>query len=532
MSKKIIIFTAVVLTLLFFLSSPFLHFSQQNSSKKPQYGGTLRVKSFLNTFNTELDPANPQSFVFISEHLYDGLVKLDKNLSPVPSLAEYWEISSDGKIYTFHLRRGVKFHHGRELTADDVKYSLERLININTNSPFHRFFTPKVVGAQEYRDGETEEIEGFKVRDKYTFEIHWIKPYVSCLYLLSMHFCKILPKELLSDRGSRFFSSPSGTGPFQWESWLRSPTLEIVGITLERNENYFGGRPFVKFLEFSPYFTLDHFVEKEIDITPVLSRRVLSEDYQIFKDGSLNLSFLGMSCNISPLDSKKIRMALSYGIDKSAIARAAFSFEYLYELTNNYIPAKLPGFFPLENKYGYNPVIAKRIIRDAGFSAENSFPTLILFLESPRTDIKLKIYREIRSQLDVLGIRLRLRFYDTPEEVKKTSEPYLVLVKRVMDFPDAENIVKPLFSSGSINNIFNYSNSDLESLLVQAESTKSWTKRKQFFRKMESILVSEIPALPLFTNQQRIAVQPYVRKVVVPLLGFHYLNASKIWLDK
>lgn len=529
--EPILIFTRLlVLSLL--LSYPLADFAQKNDLKMPRYGGTLRVKSFEGEFRSELDPASPESYIFISEHLYDGLVKLDKNLSPVPSLAEYWIISADGTEYTFHLRKGVFFHHRRELTAEDVKYSLERIIDRETKSPYSEFFTTRVVGAQDFRNGDAEEVRGFKVKDKYIFEIQWAKPYISALYLLSMPFCKILPKELVMSRGKRFFSKPYGTGAFKFHYWIRSPQLEIVGIRLERNNVYFGGKPYVDALEFSPYYTLDHFLEKEVDIIPVLSEKVLTDEYQVFKDGSLNQSFLGMSCNIHPLDKQVVRRALSHGINKSAIARAAYNIIYLYELTHNYIPSKLPGFFPLDNRYGYDPDKAMQLLREAGFSEETQFPALTLFLELPRSEEQSRIYREVRDQCAAMGIRLRVRYYKSLDEVKNSKEPYLVMLKRVTSFPDAEKIIRPLFSSGSPFNVCNYSNPELDRLLEEAESTKSWTNRIKLFQQMEEILVSDVPAIPLFTNQQRIAVQPYVRKVEVPLLGFYYLDASKVWLDK
>lgn len=531
-AKKCLSFFSCFLILTLVFSIPLFNLPGNNNIKKPQYGGTLRIKSFANVFRAELDPASPQSFIFLSEQLYDGLVSLDKNLTVIPALAEYWEISADGKQYTFHVRKNVTFHHGRELSAEDVKYSLERLINKNSESPYYQFFTPKVVGAQDYREGKAKDVAGFKVRDKYTFEIHWEKPYISCLYLLSMHFCKILPRDLVMDKGKGFFSKPSGTGPFQFDYWLRSPQLEIVGVRLKRNEKYFGGKPYVDAVEFSPYYTLDHFLEKEIDIIPVLSSKVLTEDFQVYQDGSLNMSFLGMSCNISPLDRQIVRKAISYGINKSAVARAAYTFAYLYELTNNYIPAKLPGFYPVDEEYEYDPERANQMLQEAGFSPEKKFPSLALFLKSPRTEVTSKIYRELRNQLDELGIKLRARYYKFPEEIKTQNEPYLVLTDRVMDFPDAENIIRPLFSSKSIFNVFHYSNPEIDRLLGEAESEKSWTMRIKLFHQMENILSADIPAIPLFTNQQRIAVQPYIREVEVPLLGFYYLDASKIWLDK
>jgi ABC-type transport system substrate-binding protein len=479
----------------------------------------------------EFDPTSPESSIFILEQIYDGLVRLDKNLSIMPCLAEYWEISQDGKKHTFYLRMGVKFHNGRELSAEDVKFSLERVLDKKTNSPYYQFFLPRVVGAKEFREGKTKDVAGFKVIDKYSFEIHWTKPYVSALYLMSMHFCKILPRDLVLDQGRRFFQRPSGTGPFKFDYWLRTPQLEIVGIRLKRNESYFDGKPYLGAVEFCPFFTLDHFMNREIDSIPVMSERLLTLNFQIFQDGLLHPIFLGMSCHIPPLDRVAVRKAISRSFNKSEVARDIFDMKYVRRVINNYIPSRLPGFFPREEE-SYDIEKARQMLQDAGFSAEEEFPTLTLLIDLPRTRMKFRIYKALRKQLDALGIKLRLHYYKSLEEIRSYKKPYLVFTGRVMSFPDPEDIIRPLFFSKSIFNIFNYANPELDKLLQEAEIERSWTKRINLFHQIEQILVSDVPALPLFSHQNRVAMQPYVRGVEVPSLGFYYLDARKIWLDK
>jgi len=532
MLKKKNPFLFLVLFFILVFSLPLFDLAEKNNQKKPRYGGVLRVKSFENVLRTELDPASPDSYIFVSEQIYDGLVRLDKNLNIVPCLAEYWKISDDGRKYTFYLRKGIKFHHGKELSADDVKFSLERLINKKTGSHYYQFFTAKVVGAEDYREGKTISVKGFKVRDKYTFEMLLLKPYVSALYLMSMNFCKILPRDRVLSKGKGFFSKPSGTGPFKFSYWLRSMTLDIVGFRLERNDEYFGGKPYLKAVEFSPYFSLRHFSNKEIDIIPVLSEKLFNTDCQVFQGGSFNLIFLGMSCHIPPLDRKIVRKAILYGINKKEVVLVSYSTKYKPEVTNSYIPAKLPGFFPKDDEDNYDSKKAKEILLKEGFSTEKKFSTLTLFIDLPRTEIKYKVYRELKKQLDVLGIKLRLRYYKSLDEIKSYKEPYLVFLERLMNFPDPEDVIRPLFFSKSFFNVFGYSSPELDRLLEEAEEERSWTRRIELFHQIEQILFSDVPAIPLYSNQQRVAVQPYIRGVKVPLLGFYYLEARNIWLDK
>ncbi|MFP4083175.1 MAG: ABC transporter substrate-binding protein [Candidatus Aminicenantes bacterium] len=500
--------------------------------KKPRSGGVFRLKSFADTFRRELDPASPESFIFISEQIYDGLVDLDNHFNIVPSLAEYWEISSDRKTFTFHLRKGVRFHHGREISAEDVKYSLQRILDRKTRSPYFQFFLPRVAGAEAYREGKSSHVQGFRVLDRYTFQIRWTKPYISALYLLSMHFCKVLPKDLLEEKGENFFLNPSGTGPFKFSYWVRTSRLEIAGVHLERNEEYFGGAPYVKAVEFCPLYTLEHFLNGEIHSIPVLSERLLNSQYQIFVDGSLHRVFLGMSCRIPPLDDPAVRRAISFGINKKALVRASQDIRTLKQGVSSYIPSQLPGFFPDEVEDTYDLEKAARGLKRAGFSPEKEFPSLTLFLSLPRTELKIKIYRELRKQFENLGIRLKVDFYKSTQHIKQSKKPYVVLMDRLMNIPDPEDIIRPLFHSKSIFNLLGYENPLLDELLQKAEVEKSWTRRINFFHQIEEILLSDVPAVPLYSQQNRVAMQPYVRGVDVPPSGLYYLEAKNIWLAK
>ncbi len=489
------------------------------------------MKSFASTFNLQLDSAHPDSYIFLSEQIFDGLVKLDKDLNPVPALAEYWTISEDDTKYTFYLRKGVQFHNGDELTAEDVKFSLERLLDRQTDSPYYQFFLPRVVGAAEFREGKRENVAGFRIIDEHTFEIQWTKPYVSALYLLSMHFCKILPREQVQGRERSFFSRPIGTGPFAYDSLILDPQGNVVGVTLKRNGQYYGGSPYLEAIEFSPHFTLEHFLNGEIDCIPVTSDRLLTPDFQVFLDGSLHPIFLGMSCHIPPFDRPIVRKVIKYGIDKRQLARDTFDWRFIRAVTDNYIPHRLTGFYPKYDEVSFDLLKAIQTLREAGFTEDNEFPTITLLIEEPRTNLKNDIYRAFRIQLETLGIRLRLRYYSSLDEVKEFKAPYLIFMGRVMDFPDPEDIIRPFFYSKSVFNVFGYSNPEMDRLLMEAE-VESWTKRKNLFHQIERILFEDVPSLPLFSQQNRVAMQPWVRGVEVPPLGFYYLDVKKIWLDK
>ncbi|HOW84666.1 MAG TPA: ABC transporter substrate-binding protein [Candidatus Aminicenantes bacterium] len=503
----------------------------QDVKELPRYGGTFRIKGFSAPFNQIFDPAGPAHH-FITEQLFDGLVKFDGRFHPMPALAEYWTITDGGTRIVFHLRRGVRFHNGRELAADDVKFSLERLVKDRPDNSLARLFAGKVVGAEEYRAGQAAEVDGFRVLDPATFEIRWLRPYVAGLYLLGMYACKILPRDLVEGQGRSFFYRPVGTGPFKFAEWLRGPQLEILGVRLERNQDYHDGPPFLAALEYSPHFTDEQFLSGDIHLVSVTSERLLRGGFRVLENGTLKSYFLAFSCDIPPLDRPEVRRALALGLDKARLAAASDQPGTLHQVLDNFIPPYLPGFFPRAAE-PFTDVDAARLLLDRLLPVGGRKALkLTLLYDGPKTDETSGFARELGRQLEALGIGLDVRSLRRPEDARAVRQPYLRFLAYDMDFPDPENILLPLFYSGSPANAMSsrYDDPRLDDLLERSAAETSWERRTDLFRTMEKILLEEAPAVPLFTERIRIAVQPQVRGIELPAMGFIFLDARRIWL--
>jgi len=510
---------------------------QNNPEGRPRPGGTLLIKAYQTPFNPIFDPA-ASSHYFVVEQLYDGLVKFDNNFLVIPCLAEYWTISDDGRRITFYLRKGVKFHDGREMTAEDVKFSLERLVQNRPGNVCYQYFISRVVGAEEYWRGKTGEVSGFRIIDPYTFEIQWTRPYVSSLglNLLSMYYCKILPKNLLLAQGNGFFQKPVGTGPFKFAYWLRNtkfdaPNLEILGVRLERNVHYFGKKPYLDALEYSPYFSDNDFAAGDVHIIPMTSNALVHNRAQILENSSLRSAFLALSCHIPPLDRPDVRRALALGINRAGLAAVAAAPSSVPQLTENYIPPLLPGFFPKDVSQGYEPDKARMLLARLLPESGGRLP-LALVLPLPKRDIYPGLIRELERQLDALGIGLDVKYIRSAEDIRTIGVPYLKFLEWTMDFPDPEDIVLPLFASRSSANELNshYANPRLDALLEQSEVETSSEKRTDLFREMEQILFEDVPSIPLYTERIRIALLPSVHGAKLPALGFYFLDTKDIWL--
>ena len=528
------LFSLSFLSLLIFLGAsgspvPLL---QKSPAATPRYNGTFRIKGYLTPFRQDFDPAAASAY-FICEQLYDGLVKFDSHFNLVPSLAEYWTVSDGGTRITFYLRQGVRFHNGRELTADDVKYSLERLVKKRPGNTYYQYFTRKVVGAEEYWQGKASEVTGFRVVDKSTFEIRWTRPFVSGLYLLGMYYCKILPKDLLESQGRGFFQKPVGTGPYKFAEWIRSRRLDILGVGLERNPYYFGKRPYLSAIEYSPYFTDDQFEEGSVHMISVTSERILRKRYQILENNTLKTFFLALSCDIPPLNQPEVRKALTLGLDKARLAEAYDTLPYLHQVLDNYIPPLLPGFFPKAVSPFTDTDTAKLLLDRRLPESGRMNLTLTLLFATPRTEASSRFARELERQLEAMKIRLDVKYLRKPEDIRDVRGPYLKFLEYTMDFPDPENIIVPLYHSRSIINELNgrYGSPRLDDLLEQSEVEPSWGKRAGLFREIEKILYEEVPSIPLFSERVRIALLPQVRGVSLPAMGFIFLDVKDIWLE-
>jgi ABC-type transport system substrate-binding protein len=503
----------------------------QETSATPHYGGTFRIKGYATPFNQIFDPAVPSHY-FITEQLYDGLVRFDTHFNPTPALAEYWTISDDRSRITFHLRPGVRFHNGRALTADDVKFSLERLVKSRAGNTTYRHFVGKVVGAEEYWEGKAAEVAGFRVVDPATFEIRWERPYVAGLYLLGMYYCKILPRDLLEGQGRSFFQKPVGTGPFKFAEWIRDPRLEILGVRLVRNTAYYGRQPYLSALEYSPNFTEEQFEAGSVHFISVTSERMLRKSFPILENNTLKSYFLAFSCDIPPLDRPEIRKALALGLDRARLAAACDTPDTIHQVMDNYIPPLLPGFFPRTAGPFTDPDTAKllldRLLPEGGRKALK----LTFLCDAPKTSESAGFARELERELGALEIRLEVKYLRRPEDARTVHAPYVKFLAHTMDFPDPENIIAPLYGSGSAVNALNsrFANSRLDGLLEQSEVETSWERRTDLFREIEKVLYEEVPAVPLFSERIRIAIQPTVRGLQLPAMGFIFLDVKDIWL--
>lgn len=208
------------------------------SPSAPRRGGIYRRA--LAQPPQSLDPALATTTyaATVIHQVFDGLVEFDNELGVQPALAKFWHASPDGQVWTFQLRRGVRFHHGREMLADDVVYSFTRLLDPKNRSPWSWLFT-RVQGADAFRIGRANEVSGFEILDRYSLRITLTEPYVPFVHQLGMTATKIVPQDEVQRLGAAFGNQPVGTGPFRFSAWEPNGL-----IRLQAYETYFEQPPF------------------------------------------------------------------------------------------------------------------------------------------------------------------------------------------------------------------------------------------------------------------------------------------------
>src|SRR5262247_1781900 len=278
-----------------------------------------------------LDPARISDIYSrsVSQQIFDGLVQFDQTLAIAPALAQFWKASRDGLTWTFMLRKGVQFHHGREVTADDVVYSFTRILDPRTRSGAADLFLI-VKGAREFREGRAKSVAGLVALDRRTVQITLddnVAPFVA---IAAVGHAKIVPRDLVDAQGEAFGAQPVGTGPFKLARWDRG--REIV---LDANADYFDGAPRLSRLVFRIFpgeqrdAMQEEFQKGNLEDAPVparVDRRALaaSGGYIYVKRPMISTRFYGFNTRVKPLNDRRVRQAIVEAIDREAIVEGIY----------------------------------------------------------------------------------------------------------------------------------------------------------------------------------------------------------------
>ena len=480
-----------------------------------------------------LDPAfaKNQSIMWAIHQLYNTLVEIDSQLNIRPSLATRWDISPDKTIYTFYLRPDVFFHddpcfpggRGRRMTAHDVAYSFNRIIQPATASPGAWIFNKKI-----------DSTAGFVALSDSVFQLRLIAPYHPILGILSMQYCSVVPREAVEHYGTDFRRHAVGTGPFSFVAWEEGQAL-----ILRKHPRYFemddaGKRlPYLDGIKVSFYdskateFLL--FRQQKLDFIndidasfkdEVLTKKgTLRKEWQdkirLQTHAYLNIEYFGLLVDTanplvaqSPLKLKKIRQAINYGFDREKMVL------YLRNslgipAQSGFVPAGLPSFdSALVKGYRYDPEKARQLIRETGWN-----PADMPVLKVQTIPVYADIASYIARQLEEIGLKVQVDVVQKSLLLELTSNSRTPFFRGswIADYPDAENYLAVFYSKNPAPpNYTRYKNARFDAVFEQALRETNDSLRYQLYREADQLVMEDAPVVPLWYDVVVHLVQPHV----------------------
>jgi oligopeptide transport system substrate-binding protein len=500
----------------------------------PPNGGTYRRP--LGNDPASLDPARITDHyaVAIANQIFDSLVEFDAHLNVLPALAQSWSASRDGLTWTFNLRQGVFFHNGREVTAEDVVYSLSRLLDPAVGSP-RSWFLDKIKGASDFQSGTTKHLEGIQAVDRYTVKFVLSEPFAPFISTLGLPHTSVIPREEVERREAEFASAPVGTGAFRFVRWERG--REII---LEANERYFRRRPGLDRVQFVIFpgnvesDMLQAFQRGELEESPIPpeSRRELLDagKYHVIRKPLLGIRLLGFNIERPPFRQREVRQAFNYAIDKVRMNQEIQGDRFT--VARGILPPGMPGYNPEVQGYSYQPDKAKTLLTQAGHPGGKGLEPVALASVGKSAEARQES-QAVQQYLAAIGVQVDVQeFNDWPtfRKALKLGELQMFRYGWYADNPDPDNFLYPLFHSQSQENNFRYRNPRVDDLLDKARRETNDLRRVKLYREAEQLIMNDAPGVMLLHQTYEGLFQPYVEGIEVNALGGPYILMWKIRL--
>ncbi|HKP24567.1 MAG TPA: ABC transporter substrate-binding protein [Dongiaceae bacterium] len=450
----------------------------------------------------------------VIKSVFDGLMDYKPGTTElVPDLAESFDVSDDGLTYTFKLRHGVKFHNGREMTAADVKYSLERTCNPATQSPGAGYYGA-LKGFDDFQAGKATELSGVQAVDDHTVKIELSRPDSTLLHLMALNFSFVVPKEVVEAEGPDFGHKPVGTGGYKVAEWTSGQS-----IVLERNADYFKqGRPYLDKITFQigqePVVNLLRLQKGEIDIPgdgvpPAKFTEVMNDPKwkeNVIVAEQLQTGYVTMNVNIKPFDNVAVRQAVNMAINKDRIVQIINNRAVP---ANQPLPPSMPGYDKGFKGYAYDVAAAKAKLKEAGLA--DGFETELYVAN---TDPQPRIAQAIQQDLAAIGIKANLQNLDQGNVIaaggKKDGAPMIWSggMAWIADFPDPSNFYTVILGcGGAVEGGWNwawYCNPDLDKRADEANAMTNPAdadKRAAAWGKIFTDLMADAPWAPVFNEK-------------------------------
>ena len=471
--------------------------------------------------------------------VFGGLVTIDRDLNVILDLAESLDVSDDGRVYTFRIRPDATFHDGRQVTAEDVRWSLERATNPLTESPVVDQYLGDIVGVNEKLNGDAQTITGVRVVDERTIEITIDQAKSYFLAKLTYPTAFVVDRENIEASPKNWFRRPNGTGPFQLAEYEVGET-----ILLTRNDGYHLGAPHLGEVELilSGGTSRLMYENDEIhlagvglaDLDSILDPSHSLNAELLRAPPSFSVQYIGLNVNEPPLDDPNVRQALNMAIDKQEIASIVLG--DLVVPANGILPPGFPAYNAEIEGYSFEPLKARELLEESkyGDDLENIPPITITTPGSFGANVSLDMEVVLQMWERHLGITAEFQQTEFATFLKDLHKRRFQMfdIGWIADYPDPENFLDILFHSESSNNHTNYNNPEVDRLLVEARVETDEFARHALYNRIEQLILDDAPWIPLWYSGERYTlVKPSVRDylqapLIIPRLRYVYLSGE------
>ena len=449
-------------------------------------------------------------------YLFDGLTRFTPEAKLEPGLAERWDVSPDGMTYTFHLRRGVKFHNGAPFLARHVLRSWQRVLDPAVRGGRGWPLYP-VRGAKDFAEGKAQGIAGLTAPNDSTVVVTLSEPFAIFPTLLAMPVVSIVPDSVPTNFGER----PVGTGPWKFAQWKHDDYLLFA-----KNTEYWGGAPKADSLRArviaEPSTAVAEFESGNVDVLNI--PQCEADQWQLDPDrkkllqsvAALQLIYIGVNTTRGPLADRRVRQALNHAIDINTIITQLVSGRGRRAV--GVIPPSLPGADTTRQAYAFSTARAKQLLAEAGHANG-----IDVELWTPTTPIYVRIAESVQAYLQAAGIRTKIvqRESAAAREAARKGQTDLILKDWYADYPDAENFLYPLLhgaNKGVGGNVSFYDNPQFNQIVSTARREQDAAQRAVLYRQADSIAYQDAPMIFLYFFNELYAVQPWIRNFKIPTI--------------
>lgn len=500
-------------------------------AQAPKKGGTLIIAHWSDpiSFNpcAKIDDAG----YGIYHCIFSKLVTLDHDYNVIPDLAESWEVSADGLTYTFHLRKGVKWHDGKPFTAADVVWTFTQIKN-HSEAPASKHF---------------EKVVAIEAPDDHTVVIKMSQPQAPFVGFLAWYGTFIMPKHIYDitkdgqpvdwlDNPAN--QNPIGTGPFKFVEWVKGDH-----VTLMKNPDYYMGEPYLDKIIFKiipdQNTAFQAFMAGEVDVNGNVSNAHIplyqrTPDVVAFQKPAPSRYYMGFNVarRSSPFNNVKVRFATAYALNREEIFNKAIKYGVV---SDGFYTLGIPwAYNPNAKAPGYDPKLAEKLLDEAGYPRGKDgyrFEAVLVYFQG---QVWADMSTVIKEQLEKVGIKVKLEEYEIAAYIEKVLKAgdFDLTVLNGFQGPDPDNLKLRVGTGGDIN-VMGYSNPKVDELLDKGATVSDLKERQKYYFEIQEILAQDLPFYPIGEVAANFVHKKYVKDMPYQLVGKVGINNyAKTWLDK